>query len=440
MAFVALIGKNSIEYVNILLNIWNKEDCAVLIDWQMPNNKVNGILDYLNIKDCYVDSSIHYEGVVCQNLHVYKSNQKGTLVIPESITNKFKANYSEKDAVILFSSGTTGLRKGVILSFKAINNNADSVTKYMKINKGDRLYIAKTLSHSSTLVGELLVALKTKAKIYIGPTIISPKSIANNIDENDITIICLNPTLLNLLTKEIEKSKYVFDNLRCVYVSGEVLNNRLFINAQNAFQNKVYNVYGLTEAGPRVSAQRIGENQGNNVGQVIDGVNIKILDYKGNQVELGKIGLIYVKSNSLFSRYIDGTKCDKDAWLKTNDLGFFDKKNNLIVIGRSDEVIIVNSHNIYPSDIENKINNISDIVECKVIKLDINRVILCCAYCGQIDESALYRNLQNELLPYELPQCFIKFDKLPRNTNQKIDVNLLIKMCREKYEKTNNLY
>ena len=124
----------------------------------------------------------------------------------------------------------------------------------------------------------------------------------------------------------------------------------------------------------------------------------------------------------------------------TNDLGFFDKKNNLIVIGRSDELIIVNSHNIYPSVIENMISNISGIVECKVVKIDINRAITCCAYCGPIDESTLYRNLQNELLPYELPQCFIKFDKLPRNINQKIDVNLLIEMCRSKYEKTNNLY
>ena len=93
------------------------------------------------------------------------------MVLPKYISCKFQENYSKNEAIIIYSSGTTGKVKGIILSHFDINTNADAIIDYMKPTTAHCIYIAKTLSHSSTLTGELLVALKTKMNIVIAPTI-----------------------------------------------------------------------------------------------------------------------------------------------------------------------------------------------------------------------------------------------------------------------------
>ena len=111
----------------------------------------------------------------------YKSNGKSATKLPKEIYNKFQENYSKDDAVVIYSSGTTGKSKGIILSHYAINTNADAIQDYMKLTPDDCLYICKSLSHSSTLTGELLVALKYKIALMIAPTIVPPRFVLNNI-------------------------------------------------------------------------------------------------------------------------------------------------------------------------------------------------------------------------------------------------------------------
>ena len=112
----------------------------------------------------------------------------------------------------------------------------------MQPSASDCIYIAKALSHSSALTGELMVALKAKMKLIIAPTVVPPRFILQNIDEFGVSIMCLNPTLLQMLVREYKTGKYSMQSLKTIYVSGSILNDKLYKEAHSVLENiAIYN-------------------------------------------------------------------------------------------------------------------------------------------------------------------------------------------------------
>lgn len=308
MGRVALIGDNSIGYVNALLEIWNHSDCAVLIDWRIPFETAVDMMKEAGVKKCYIETGLYPEisdaelsAVLFERYE--KLNLKAEL-LPASIYDKFRENYSKAEAVVIYSSGTTGKSKGIILSHYAINTNADAIIDYMNPISDDCIYICKTLSHSSTLVGELLVALKTKTKLIVAPVIVPPRYALNNIEKYGVTILCVNPTLLSLFADSYNPSKFNLSTLKTIYVSGSIMNDKVYTKAHESFSDiSIYNVYGLSEAGPRVTAQTKDSNKSDSVGKPIKGVQIRIVDEQGKPLPHGERGILHVFTQSQFNGY-----------------------------------------------------------------------------------------------------------------------------------------
>lgn len=430
MSRVALIGENSIEYLDKLIDIWNSGDCTVLIDWRIPLQTAVEIMREADVHQCYIEKKLYekaatssYEDIL---FTLFERKSVSADYLSESIYDKFNPNYSSNEAIVLYSSGTTGKSKGIVLSHFAINTNADAIIDYMKPSATDCIYIAKTLSHSSTLTGELLVALKTRTKLVIAPTIVPPRYILNNISKFDVTIICLNPTLLSLLSDEVQHGNDDITSLRTIYVSGSILNDKLYTKVRDIFKNiSIYNVYGLSEAGPRVTAQRDGCCSSNSVGMPIQGIEIAIIGENGASVTAGKLGSIHVNTPSRFYGYI--TEQEKkhsqyNDWLKTGDIGYIDSNGELHIVGRVDDVIIMDAHKIYPSEIEKTILDSTKISECVIVKVAYkNSELIGCLYVGDnISEQEIRGKLKNKLPTYEIPRRFIRCDVIPRTLNGKI--------------------
>lgn len=430
MSRVALIGENSIEYVSTLLDIWNSGDCAVLIDWRIPLQTAIEMMKEAEVHTCYIEKRFFdkVSDALSQSITFIPFERKSTSAgyLPESIYDKFKPNYSKNEAVVLYSSGTTGKSKGIILSHFAINTNADAIIDYMKPNAKDCIYVAKTLSHSSTLTGELLVSLKPHTKLVIAPTIVPPRYILGNISKFNVTIICLNPSLLLLLADEIQCGSYDISSLKAIYVSGSILNDKIYVKAHNAFtEMPIYNVYGLSEAGPRVTAQRDGCCSSNSVGKPIQDVEIAVVDENGTPVSDGEHGFVHVNTPSRFSGYISGQAKHKllyKDWLNTGDVGYIDDNGELHITDRIDDVIILDAHKIYPGEIEKAILDSTEFSECSVVKVEYkNNEFIGCLYVGDIiTEQDIRDKLKNILPIYEIPRRFIRCDAIPRTLNEKI--------------------
>lgn len=428
---VGLIGDNSVAFVKNLLEVWKNQDCAVIVDWRIPWEKAQDMLSESEVIKCYVDrtyaekfdvNSRQFE--VC----VYDS-KKETEFIPFDVVGLFAAKYSDEEALILFSSGTTGKSKGVILSFYSINTNADAIIKYMELTKDDCIFIAKSLAHSSTIVGELVTGLKKGAKICISPTVSSVSGNLAKIENVNASILCINPTLLHLYSMTQKTKKLKLESLRTIYVSGSILNKSEVEEAEKLFPHTdIFNVYGLTEAGPRVSAQFKGRkyNDMGGVGEPIDKVKVRIVNNDGVEAATNERGNILVSSPSIAIGYVNrniGLNFAGDNWLKTGDVGYFNEHGELFITGRSDNMIIVGSHNVFPEEIEEFICGMKGIDDCIVLS-DKDKVYgerIACFYLTQedISPSDIRAYCKNKLSSYEIPAAFSKVESIIVNNNGK---------------------
>ncbi len=426
MSRIALIGDNSFEYVKKLLRIWGRGDCAVLINASTPSEAALSMMEEANVSECVVERrySEAFSQAFCP-VTVYDAEGKSGL-IPDRVRDIFESSYSEEEAIVLFSSGTTGRSKGIILSHRAINTNADAIIDYMRTDASDCLYTVRSLTHSSTVTGELLTSLKSGTKLLITPVAVPPRYVFSKIAEYGVTVICTNPYLLSLYCSEYSKGIYSIPSLKTVYVSGSALDRDLCIKARKIFSEiNVYNAYGLSEASPRVTAQRPECCTLNSVGKPVKGVQAAVIGNNGITAETNTRGIIHVKTPSLFSGYTLGTakhgSLYKD-WLNTGDIGYFDENGELFVCGRADDMIVINAHKIYPSDIEEHIRNLSGIENCVVSSVKINgEDALCCLYASERDiRGDIKAKLGQKLLKSEIPKVFVRTDVLPRNANGKL--------------------
>ena len=430
MKRIALIGENSGEYINVLVDIWNSGNCAVLIDCQIPPQTAVEMMREAQVRKCYIEHKYYDKiyAVLDKNVELipYEKENTSTRLLPTEIYDRFQENYSNDEAVVIFSSGTTGKSKGIILSHFAINTNADAVIDYMQPDDIDRMYIVKNITHSSSITGELLVALKTRMPLLIAPVVVPPRLVLQNIAKYGVTIIGVNPLLLTMYCNEYENRKYDLSTLKKIYVSGAILNDKTYETAHKVFRDQeIYNVYGLSEAGPRVTAQRRDCSKGNSAGKAIKGVELIIVDESGNIVPNGERGTVHINTPSRFNGYIQGEIKHKSLyqdWLNTGDIGYLDERNELHIIGRIDDMIVIGAHKIYPTEVERCIQLAADVRECVVAMVNFQgEDVLCCLYVSDEEMRADIKSILGaSLMKYEIPKLFIRTNAIPKTRNGKI--------------------
>lgn len=321
-------------------------------------------------------------------------------------------------AYIMCTSGTTGEPKAAMLTYKNILSNVKDISKYFEINKNDRILINRPLCHASALTGELFTSLVNGASIIISNTDYNPFEISNIMFKQNITTICCTPTVLyqiaNVLERKNEKSK-----LRKIAVSGECMTKSVSDKLLSVFTNvEIFNVYGLTEASPRVSylPSKLFSKKPESVGIALDSVRIKIIDQE-----------LFVSGDSVMKGYYDDTeltdKVFRQGWLKTGDIAYFDSEGLLYVKGRKDNLIIRSGMNIYPQEIENALMQNEQIINVMAygIKHKISgQKIGIRVVSKDLSKNEIF-NICKKMLPnYQLPDVIECVDVLPRNESGKI--------------------
>lgn len=331
-------------------------------------------------------------------------------------------------ALIMCTSGTTGLPKGVMLSEQNILANIRDISAYFDIDQKDRILIARPLYHVAVLTGELLVSLCKGVEICFYSDVFNPRILLNLIQEKQITVFGGTPTMLRMMPKFMRMDSQT--TLKKIVISGECMGMNIRKQVKEAFQTSdIYFVYGLSEACPRVSylPPHLFEKYTDCVGITLDSVSLKIMRRDGTCAKNGEEGVLWIKGPNVMLGYYNDmpqtVKVLKKGWLCTGDIAVINEQGLLCVKGRSDDLIIRAGINIYPQEIEEVLKKDPRVFEALVYPIQNSYMgtQIAMKIVGEFTSIDQVKTLCQDLLPdFQVPSFIELVDELPVNGSGKV--------------------
>lgn len=339
-------------------------------------------------------------------------------------------------AAILYTSGTTGRSKGAMLTHGNLLSNAQVLKDYWGWKPGDVLIHALPIFHVHGLFVALHGALLNGSKM-IWMARFDPKRVIEKLPE--ATVFMGVPTLYVRLLAEAGLTREAVRNMR-LFVAGSA---PLLIETFQAWQQRtghtILERYGMSEtimltSNPYDAAQ--GERRGGTVGFPLPGVSLRVCDDAGKTVPVGEIGGIQVRGPNVFKGYWRMPEKTKeeftaDGYFKTGDVGKFDERGYVTIVGRSKDLIISGGYNVYPAEIEGYINELPGVAESALVGVphpdfgEVGVAVVVRKPGAALDGEQIITTLKSKLANFKIPKRCYVVDDLPRNTMGKVQKNLL---------------
>ncbi|MFA7676114.1 MAG: class I adenylate-forming enzyme family protein [Candidatus Shapirobacteria bacterium] len=407
--------------------------CTVLL---VPTNisDKNLIFQIKKIKPRFIISQNKYNGkfkrvgISAENIIDidYISNEK-SVCIEKRIVNP------EDPSTIMFTSGTTGEPKGVKLKHQNVVSATKNIIHFLNWNSEDLDVNILPLCHSFGL-GNIHCAFAVGATTILFRDAINLKKIIRVIVEKKVTTFASVPAILRLIVDNyMSEFKECGRFLRFVQTNTSFLEEELIKKIINVLPNTdLYYYYGLTEAS-RSTFIALNKNLGKikSVGRPLDGVDLKIIDTKGNTLGPMNIGRICIKGNHVIEEYWDNKEASleiKNGWLCTGDAGFLDKDGFLYFFGRNDDIINVSGEKVMPEEIEEIARNFPGVKEAVAVGVADNilgeRVKLFVVPSNDVfNKNLLLEKIKKNLENYKIPKEISIIDKVFYTDNGKIQRN-----------------
>ncbi|HOP48018.1 MAG TPA: class I adenylate-forming enzyme family protein [Desulfobacteraceae bacterium] len=347
----------------------------------------------------------------------------------------YQKEASSKDVcLILYTSGTTGAPKGVMLSTNNIISTVDRINQKVKAAMDDRYLVVVPMTSSLGCVTSMLRALRSGSALVLMEKF-KAVEVLREIERRKVTVHVGVPTMFILELMEIEKenSKYDLSSVRQAFVSGSECPEDVMSRIEKEMGCQVIIGYGLTETTSYITVTNPDDPfrvRISTVGSPIPGEEISIVkevESMGNNDS----GEIVVRGESVMVGYFKDPEktsedIDRDGWLHTGDIGCFDQEGNLVFKGRKKEMIIRGGYNIYPAEIENLLLRHDKVGQVAVIGIPDSvlgeRSVVCVVPSpgSSISKDEVIDYCKQSLTDYKIPDLVYIFQSFPMTHNSKV--------------------
>ncbi len=343
-------------------------------------------------------------------------------------------------AVLLYTSGTSGKPKGVMLTHGNLWANVRQVLQWIELLPTDSILGVLPQFHSFGLTVLTLLPLAGRMKVTY-PARFVPSRIVRLIREHRPTIMVAIPSMYNALLAAKDAGPEDFASMRIVVSGGEPLPDAVAARFKERFGITINEGYGLTETAPVTNWCRPSESRPHSVGKPLPDVQERIIDLNsGIALPWGHDGEVQVRGPNVMRGYYKLAKetesaFTRDGFFRTGDIGRFDAEGHLYITGRLKEMLIVGGENVFPREIEEVLNRHPSVKDSGVIGTkDPMRGELPLAFVemneGQaFDEKALLAWCRQNLAGYKVPSEIRVLEALPRNATGKIMRRELKTLC-----------
>ena len=348
--------------------------------------------------------------------------------------------HREKDdmAALLYSSGTTGKPKGIVLTHNNLYASANTLVQAWGFTERDVLLHALPIYHVHGLFVALGCVLLSGASMRWLPAFDAGKVIELL---PQCTAMMGVPTYYTRLLASEDFTRETAAHMR-LFISGSApLLEETFQAFEKRTGHRILERYGTSETNMNTSNPLIGERKPGSVGPPLPGVEVRICDAEGKALPDGEIGNLQVRGENVFREYWrmpEKTAGDftGDGFFNTGDLGVIDEDGYVSIVGRSKDLVISGGLNVYPAEVESMINGMNGVRESAVIGIphaDFGEAVVAVIVCtdgATLNEGEVTDYAKDRLAGYKAPKRVVFVDELPRNTMGKVQKNLL----REEYK------
>lgn len=340
-------------------------------------------------------------------------------------------------AAILYTSGSTGNPKGVMLTHQAMVFTVWSLVEYLKLNREDRILCALPISFDYGLY-QLLMAVALGACLILDRSFIFLGKLIEQLHSEQITVFPAVPTVFANLIAAHRRNPMCFPHITRVTNTAAALPDDFVPPLRELFPNAlIYKMYGLTEC-KRVSylSPEFLDAKPGSVGKPIPGTEVYLLSTDGTTTPTGEIGTLHVRGPHVMAGYwnrpdlteqmLKPGKLPGERILCTHDLFRMDDEGFLYFVARSDEIIKCRGQKVSPIEVENALHRIPGIVEAAVVGVpdplhgEAIRAYVVVSSSAQLTTNEIRKSAALLLEPHMIPSQLILCTKLPRTSNGKI--------------------
>lgn len=429
---IILVSQNSVFFIIAYLAIMKSGNVCVPLNPVIEQENLDYIIKATECRTFFVPQRIR-EKYLLPNTTIFNETDLNNLVnsIPE--INEFLPEMFDENrlAQILFTSGSTGLPKGVMLSHKNLVSNTDSIVEYLKLTSEDIMEVVLPFYYCYGL-SLLHTHLRAGGSVVLNNNFVFLGSVLEDIDKYKCTGFAGVPSHFQILLRKSKSfKKNDFPSLRYFTQAGGKLHNVFIKEIVEAFpQKKFFVMYGQTEATARLSylPPEILLKKLGSLGKGIPNVTLDVFNKNDQPAKVGELGEIVAKGDNVMLGYLNDPESSKltlrDGWLRTGDIAKKDEDGYVYLVAREKEIIKVGGKRISPKEIEEVIVAIPEVVDCtiegvydEILSEAIKATVVLTDNTDELKaKEKILSTCRNKLVLYKIPQI-IEFKK-------KLDVNL----------------
>lgn len=436
--FVAVHMSNSIDMVLSIFAILNCNAIVIPINIDQPLEQISRVLTESKPKIILYNEYASFENN-CERITAYCVDYTKLNKISKSVNNLLI--YEPHDiAYCIFTSGSSGIPKGVLLSYEGIINHMEAKISLLKLTSESRLCLSFNIGFVASIWQILTPALLgAQLFLYDNDLIKKPYQFLEQLQQDEVNIVSMIPHSLYGYCQYLgeKHKKLLLSNMKHIILTGEKVNKVVVDSFYKNYDHiSLINAYGQSECSDDTFHYLIPRNIPLNdipIGKPIQNISYHILNDNLEEVIDGEKGELYIGGTCLSKCYLNNGKLTREKFVnisncifyRTGDIVKVSQSQDVICLSRADNQIKIRGYRVGPEEIEVHINQIEGVKQSVVIAIETNGIdkILGAFYTSEnnINSEDIIDYISSKLPSYMIPSIFKRVKEFIENTNGKID-------------------